>query len=195
MTKQDSEAPAKRSAKHPLYAVLASVKTRCYNEKSQDYYQYGDRGITVCPEWMRSFDAFAHWAAANGWQPGLLLSRRDPDGPYNPENCYFRARRDGQRKIVMPDGRRLADVAEEMAMCSKVLGGRIKSGWTLDEALTRPVGRQGKLFRLPDGRAAAEVAASNGIASSTWHVRFTRKGWTLEDAVTVPPGGKRATAE
>ena len=34
-----------------LYYVWCTIKNRCLNSKSEDYKNYGGRGITICPEW------------------------------------------------------------------------------------------------------------------------------------------------
>jgi hypothetical protein len=190
------EAMGEREIRQALYRVYAGVRSRCYKPQNLHYYQYGDRGITICDEWLQSLDAFVAWAIASGWQPGLVLSRHDEDGQYNPSNCYFRTRNEVNRSRCLPDGRLIAEVAEEIAMNSQVLAKRIFSGWSLEDAFARPLGPQAKSSRprLADGRFARDVAAENGIAQSTWWVRFNAKGWSLLDAVTVPPGGTRPKA-
>ena len=37
---------------NPLYFVWYQMMTRCYNQKFQDYHNYGGRGIEVCAEWF-----------------------------------------------------------------------------------------------------------------------------------------------
>src|SRR3954469_18959096 len=40
------------SHKHPAYSSWMSMKKRCSNPDSQDYRNYGGRGIAVCEKWM-----------------------------------------------------------------------------------------------------------------------------------------------
>lgn len=69
---------------HPLYKVWASLKDRCFNEKSHCYYDYGGRGITVSAEWL-SFETF-YADVFPTYERGLELDRRNNDGNYCKEN-------------------------------------------------------------------------------------------------------------
>lgn len=35
-----------------LSSIYRSMKNRCYNSKSVNYKWYGEKGITVCEEWL-----------------------------------------------------------------------------------------------------------------------------------------------
>ena len=59
----------------PLRNVWRSMCHRCTNPKNTTYNRYGGKGITVCVEWLNSFDSFAYWALANGWQQGLHIDK------------------------------------------------------------------------------------------------------------------------
>lgn len=76
-------------SKHPLYKVWSLMKCRCYNPTTPDYRYYGERGITICNEWLNSFQQFFDWAIENGWAKSLVIDRIDNDGSYNPINCRF----------------------------------------------------------------------------------------------------------
>lgn len=72
-----------------LYNVWHNMMKRCYDEKSDRYYTYGARGITVCEEWREDFRTFALWAVSHGWNKTLSIERRDVNGEYSPDNCTF----------------------------------------------------------------------------------------------------------
>jgi len=74
---------------HPLYSAWQNMKRRCDNPKTEQYKDYGGRGITVCKEWINDFMCFYNWAIRSGWGPGLTLDRKNNDLNYAPENCRF----------------------------------------------------------------------------------------------------------
>ena len=62
------------------YRSWSAAKTRCFNEKTPMYVNYGARGITMSDEWRNSFEAFLR---DMGPRPkGYELDRIDNDGPY-----------------------------------------------------------------------------------------------------------------
>jgi hypothetical protein len=79
----------RRNQHRELFGLWDATVRNCYFPWSSQFYLFGARGITVCPEWVRSFDAFAEWALANGYEKGLRLVRPDESKPFSPENCRF----------------------------------------------------------------------------------------------------------
>lgn len=72
-----------------LYQIFNGIKTRCYNENSEDYKTYGGKGIKICQEWLDNFLNFYNWSIANGYQDNLSIDRKNNDGDYCPENCRW----------------------------------------------------------------------------------------------------------
>ena len=72
---------------------------RCYNERNQDYKEWGGRGIYVCDEWRDPVNGkrnFVEWAKTHGYAPGLSIDRenkgkyhKEQNGPYAPWNCRW----------------------------------------------------------------------------------------------------------
>ena len=72
-----------------LYNSWRGMRNRCYGAKYPESQYYGKKGITICDEWKNSYNEFAIWALANGWNENLTIDRIDGLKGYYPENCRF----------------------------------------------------------------------------------------------------------
>lgn len=70
------------------YKRWESIKQRCTNPKNPSYHNYGGRGITMCPEWMESFEAF-YDAVGPCPGKGLSLDRVDNNKGYEIGNVKW----------------------------------------------------------------------------------------------------------
>lgn len=70
-----------------LYAAWKAMIARCYKECTVRYERYGGNGITVCDEWLNSFESFLNWALASGYSEWLTIDRIDGSKGYSPDNC------------------------------------------------------------------------------------------------------------
>jgi len=83
------------SIKHNLrysseYSIWCNMKTRCTNPKFKQWKDYGGRGITICPEWLNSFEQFFK---DMGKRPdGKTLDRIDNNKGYERTNCKWSTR-------------------------------------------------------------------------------------------------------
>ncbi len=132
-----------------LYTIYRNMRRRCEDPNNREYHNYGGRGIIVCNEWTRSFEAFQSWAFANGYEKHLTIDRADNSQGYEPSNCRWATPLEQSRNVrrnvyVTYQGRRvlLCVLAEERKMSPSVLRSRILNlGWPIERALTTPVRR------------------------------------------------------
>ncbi len=128
------------------YRVYTTMKQRCTNPNDKQWHRYGGRGINVCPRWSAGFLYFWQDMGAT-YEEGLSIERRDNNGDYSPENCYWATMHVQQRNrrnniwLTMPDGRKLvaADAAAEVGLRKDIVYQRISRGWP-DSMLLAPSG-------------------------------------------------------
>lgn len=138
-------------AKSKLYAIWTAMISRTDNPKHKNYHQYGGRGISVCERWKASFSAFLE---DMGDRPSdkHSIDRIDTNGPYDPENCRWatskeqsRNRRNTRNITWNGETRCLRDWSSELGFSKWVLEYRLRTGWSIDEAFSTPLGvRVGK---------------------------------------------------
>lgn len=139
--------------KHGLYGIRlhriwGAMKRRCNYEKYPEYHMYGGRGIKVCAEW-EEFLPFYEWAINNGYNDNLTLDRIDVNGNYEPKNCRFITNKEQANNrrsniIIEYQGEKktLKEWAELLDLNYKAVWKRIKTGWTVEDAFTKPLKTQ-----------------------------------------------------
>lgn len=128
-----------------LYRVWDGIIQRCCNPKAGNYRNYGGRGICIYGAWKDSFSAFEEFCLANGWEYGLQVDRINNDKGYFPDNVRFvtraknlRNKRTNHMITFMGETLCAADWCERFGMSDSTLWRRLKSGWSIEDALTRP---------------------------------------------------------
>lgn len=105
------------------------MRRRCTNPKDAGWKNYGGRGITVCPQWMESFDQFVE---DMGLRPdGMTLERLDTNGNYEPGNCAWVSARDNlnnRRNTIKVNGVPLTVLADMTGIRPDTLRKRLARG-------------------------------------------------------------------
>lgn len=125
-----------------LYAIYQGMKQRCYNPRCPGYELYGGRGITVCPEWSNSFEAFRDWAISHGYRCNLSIDRLDNNKGYEPENCRWATpkeqgnnRRTNKKYTIAGETKTVAEWSKQYSVHPRTVGSRLKKGLSIEEAL------------------------------------------------------------
>lgn len=126
-----------------LYRAWQSMKTRCYLSLPVNH-QYIRRGISVCPEWLNSFEAFAKHIGEPP-SPNHTVERIDNSKGYEIGNVKWATRKEqGNNKI---NNRRLtyanrtltiAQWADEIGISESCIRLRLKRGWSVEKTVTTP---------------------------------------------------------
>ena len=159
--------PLLHNQRNPTYRSWQNMRTRCMNERHPSYRHYGQRGITICPQWQEDFDQFLK---DMGHRPeGLSLERIDNEGSYSPENCKW-----GTRCEQAGNTRRNIVVEWRGTTCN-----------LMDVARMENVDYMSLLYRYNKGMdlvAAVALLKSQGLA---FHERSAEKGSTRKNKTSA----------
>ena len=197
-------------SKTRLYRVWRGMITRCENPKSDYYYIYGAKGVSVCDEWRKDFVSFVKWALENGYDENAefskcTLDRIDPNGNYEPNNCRWvdmheQGLNKSNTQMLTIDGitKPLLTWAKENGIHVATLKSRIERGIDPKEALTMPLidtRHTTSKYITFNGITLDQAgwARKIGISKTSLGRRLKNPNWTLEMALTTPPVSKQDT--
>lgn len=190
-------------SKHPLFSKWQGMIQRCTNPKDPSYHHYGERGIGVSQIWLDSFESFYHWSMANGWHPKATLDRIDNNLSYSDSNCrwvdWFTQANNKRNNVYYTkfgSALTLSQICRDPKinihkLSEKVLRGRIKSHWTIADAIDTPHSTSklptafGKTQSWYDWQRDAERNKFK-ISAEILRCRVVKSGWTLEQALATP---------
>jgi len=123
------------------FIIWKSMNGRCKNTRNRRYHQYGGRGIKV--EW-NNFEEFYRDMGPRT-TPKHTIERKDNDGNYCKENCVWATRRaqaNNRRtnRIIVYGGKQMTmtEWARSLGIRPNMLGERLRAGWSIEQALTKP---------------------------------------------------------
>lgn len=127
------------------YRTWGRMKRRCTKPQDKSFSDYGGRGIKMCDRWLNSYDAFLQDVGRRP-TPAHSIDRIDVNGHYEPGNVRWATKREQNNNtrvnhIIEFNGERLtlAQWSERTKIGHTTIIHRLKSGWTVERALTQPV--------------------------------------------------------
>ena len=180
----------------PLLAIWEGMIGRCTNPNNKDFPRYGGRGISVCPEWIASYEAFESYMLPR--PSGASIDRIDNDGNYEPGNVQWatvteQARNRRSNKIIHFKGhsKTVAEWAEILGLNPITLSGRLRR-MNVEDALNAPPNPRHEVTFRGETKTLSEWAREKGMQRKALHARIFINGWSVERALTTPPRRKKA---
>lgn len=147
------------------YHAWRDMKRRCDpNNTNPRNRWHREKGIKVCEEWLNSFQRFL---ADIGYAPTKkhTLDRIDYNGNYEPSNCRWATakeqanNRSGQNtKMFTFNGitMNMTDWNASLGFAETTIQRRMKMGWSVEDAFTKPKGYcpKGNQFRKENAKKA-----------------------------------------
>ena len=147
------------------YRIWCGIRSRCNNQKSKPYPNYGGRGITVSDDWSK----FSRFIADMGEPaPGMTLERLDNDAGYSKDNCVWadrttqgRNKRNNLLLTIQGETLPLSVWVERTGIPYKTAHARLRLGWPAEEAVNTPIVRVRK--GLPRGTKFYSESSRHGV--------------------------------
>lgn len=128
-----------------MYLRWLNMRRRCEDENSDNFENYGGRGIKVCERWQ-SFQNLLDDMGEPTFS-GAQIDRRDNDGDYEPSNCRWvtpkqNAGNRSNNRILTIDGEALSIVewSDRSGISYSTIWARLQRGWSSKDAVFLPIG-------------------------------------------------------
>lgn len=137
------------SPEYKLRQKLFGMISRCDSSRESQkrvFPNYHKYNVKVCDEWKNDPDSFIKWALENGYKPGLVIDRIDTKGNYEPNNCRWVTKTENARNTTRTvyleyEGKiwNLPELCETYKVDRNLVYGRLSRGWSIDDAISKPV--------------------------------------------------------
>lgn len=176
-------------ANSPEYRIWTGMKTRCFNQNSRAFKDYGERGVTMCESWAGSFDAF--FADMGPRQSDAhSIDRVDVNGDYEPSNCRWATREEQANnkrtnRLITSTGvkKTVAEAARESGLTYGCLRHRLKSE-PAETATARKSQKGGSITHDGITDTFHGWSSRTGLKVSTISMRIHKYGWPIAKALT-----------
>jgi len=180
-----------------IRTIYANMISRCTNEKNPSFERYGNRGISVCNEWLSSFDNFLNWSLLNGYDDSLTIDRISNENGYSPSNCRWATRKQqsnnkSDNHIIEFNGKvkTISELADEFNIPYRILKNRINTcHWDIEKAITTPIKKHidrksniGVIIFENKKYYKSDFCKLFNINQNTLNSQLQR-GWTIEEIV------------
>lgn len=126
-----------------IYNVWKAMVNRCHCAGNTAYDKYGGRGIKVCDRWR---DFLKFYEDMGDVPEGMTIDRIDVNGDYEPSNCRWASMRQQARNkrnttflTCFGETKSIQDWADQFGIKAKTVKKRLKSGWSAEDAINRPI--------------------------------------------------------
>lgn len=185
----------------PEYFAWMAAKARCNCKTNKQFKNYGGRGIKMCEEWEKSFQAFLSHIGTRP-SPTLSLDRIDTNQGYQPGNVRWATattqasnRRNNRLVTAFGETKTIASMGREHSVPKATLRQRLNRGMPAEMAATmppspyRPPGLQISANGKTQSRSQWEKEL--GLSRTAIWQRINVLGWSLDKAVTTPKRGRQ----
>ncbi len=174
------------------YRIFHKMKERCYNKNSIGYCNYGGRGIKICDRWLENVINFIN---DMGIRPSYKYSieRRDNDGDYCPENCYWATDKEQsnnkRNNVLLTFNNKTQNISQwgyELNIRPSIITKRLKRGWSIEDTLSKPVnnGNEKLLSFNGENKSISSWSRELEISVTAIYARLSN-GWSIEKALTT----------
>ena len=178
----------------PEHYVWGSMIQRCTNPKHPDYDDYGGRGISIHPLFLK-FENFYAIVGPRKSPKHSLDRYPDNDGNYEPGNIRWATakeqslnKRTTQRLTVNGETRLLQDWATLAGISAGTLRTRLANGWYVERAVSvskQPCGKRCLIEFNGMCCCVTDWSRTTGIKEGTIRKRLNI-GWSVERTLTTP---------